>query len=139
RKFRCVGACVKHTFAAEYAARIHTVKPADKFTASVADLDAVGDPFAVKFAVNIDKTWRYPRPELARTHSPRTGSDHGSKIAVERKCKLGAAARFCQAARNMQVREIEHGAVFGTEPRQRHSLSMPRENAFAVRFADIRD
>ena len=50
-EFRGVWGLVKHGLAAEYAARIDAIEPADEFVLGVPNLDAVGDPRFVKLAI----------------------------------------------------------------------------------------
>src|SRR5690606_32001097 len=88
--------------------------------------------------INFDESRRYPRSVLSRPSHKRTRPDHRTEIAVDGKRKFRASARFRQTPRNVQIGKIQHGAIFRAKPRQRHSLGMPGENAFAVRSANVR-
>jgi hypothetical protein len=83
REFRSIRARVEHAFAAENAARVNAVKPADQFRA-VPDLDAVRVAARVKIAVRADEFARDPGSVTVASFRPRARADDRFKIPVDR-------------------------------------------------------
>ena len=78
---------MKHTFAAEYAARVNAVKPADDFV-SVPDFDAVRVTAFVQFRVRFDEIFRYPGSRFVTAFSFCTVFNHSAEIFINRKSKI---------------------------------------------------
>ena len=83
RELGCVGLFVEHRFSAEYAARVHAVDAADKFTVLAPCLDAVRQPVAVQLGVNADKIGGDPRAFFMAARDLRTLFDHAMESVID--------------------------------------------------------
>src|SRR4051812_25633113 len=103
-KLRPVWLNKKHALSTKYPARVHAIKSTCKFTVRVPCLNAVYYSAAMKFRVNLNEIFRYPRAaSLPLTFGFGTRTDNTLKISVYGKCKLFFAAFLCKASGNMQL------------------------------------
>ena len=82
--------------------------------------------------LGLDDLARDPGALLSGTRRPGTAADHGGEVAVDGEAQGAVAAGPFQAARDVQIGEVEHAALRRGEPQQRQARSRPGEDALAV-------
>ena len=132
-----VGNGMKHTFAAENAARVNAVKSADDFARFVPNFDAVRRAKLVQIKVSLDKFFDYPRSAAIAAFGAGATFDDGAEIFINRKCELRFLLFLSQTFRNVKLGKFQNGAFARTKPGQRKTVNVPRENALPVSISQI--
>src|SRR5688572_204808 len=127
---------MKHRFAAEYAAGIYAVQPADKPAFVVPRFDTMCHSLPVKLAVNANEIRRDPCASLLGALDRGTGSDDSVEIVVDTEFEAFLSLRFGKAARDPELVKFQDRALLGTVPGQRHIAHVPGENTLTVGLGD---
>ena len=131
RELRGMRLAEEHALRREGAVHVDAVDGAHEPT-RVPGLRAVRAPQCVQALVGIDDFRRDPRAVLPRARRVGAGPDDGGEVGVEREPEGTALADPGQAARHMEVREVEHAPLGRREPQHGQARGGPREDALAV-------